>query len=156
MIYRKDADDPRPLELVNKTNQFNLNGLRITETAWRERLNRPETVLQVVNYSDKFGPLGKIGVLLGSQEGDTVTVDAWVLSCRAFSRRIEFQCLSQLFAREGVRRVRFSFLATPKNGPLQSFLGHFFQGPLEPGLELTAAGFEAKAPKLYHRVNSEN
>jgi FkbH-like protein len=156
MIYRKDGDDPRPLELVNKTNQFNLNGLRITETAWRERLNRPETVLQVVNYSDKFGPLGKIGVLLGTRQGDTVTVDAWVLSCRAFSRRIEFQCLNQLFACEGVQRLRFAFEATAKNGPLQSLLGHFFAGPLKPGLELTAAEFAAKAPKLYHRVSSEN
>lgn len=155
MVYRKDPDDPRPFELVNKTNQFNLNGLRLTETAWRERLSRPDTVLQVVNYGDKFGPLGRIGVLLGHKEGDVLTVESWVLSCRAFSRRIEFQCLNQLFEEHGVNRLRFAFVPTAKNGPLQTFFQQFFEGPLAPGMELTAAGFRAVSPKLYHRVTSD-
>jgi FkbH-like protein len=33
------AGDPRALELVNKTNQFNLNGVRYTEAEWQ---NRPD------------------------------------------------------------------------------------------------------------------
>ena len=33
-----DSSDKRPLELINKTNQFNLNGVRIEEGEWRRRL----------------------------------------------------------------------------------------------------------------------
>jgi len=34
--------DPRALELVNKTNQFNLNGKRHTESSWNAYLSDPE------------------------------------------------------------------------------------------------------------------
>jgi len=41
----RDAQDQRAFELVNKTNQFNLNGRRITETGWRQTLENPEGFL---------------------------------------------------------------------------------------------------------------
>src|ERR1019366_1176768 len=62
---RKDPSDPRPLELVNKTNQFNLNGRRFTESEWRTLLEDPQSFVWTVSYTDKFGPLGKIAVLAG-------------------------------------------------------------------------------------------
>ena len=59
------ASDPRVLELVNKTNQFNLNGRRYTEADWHRQLVSPGAVLVAVSYEDKFGPLGTIAVLAG-------------------------------------------------------------------------------------------
>lgn len=153
--YGKDPSDPRPFELINKTNQFNLNGRRLTEAAWRERLADPDTVLQVASYSDKFGALGKIGVVLGHLREGVLDVECWVLSCRAFSRRIEHQCLSQLFSRLGVRAIRFDFAPTEKNQPLRDFFTDWFGDPLPANPELTAEAFAAGVPRLYHRVNSE-
>src|SRR4029079_2415855 len=93
----KDHSDSRPLELVNKTNQFNLNGRRFTDSEWRKYLSDPEARVFVANYRDKYGQLGKIAVL-GARAGcEELLVDVWVMSCRAFSRRIEHQCLRQLF-----------------------------------------------------------
>src|SRR5262249_23709412 len=89
----RDADDPRTLELVSKTNQFNLNGMRFTDPEWRKQLDAPGAFLLVAGYQDKFGPLGKIAVLQGRLEGRVLQVGTWVMSCRAFGRRIEHRCL---------------------------------------------------------------
>ena len=146
------APDARALELVNKTNQFNLNGVRRAETEWKRRLAQPGAVLAVAGYQDKFGPLGRIAVVQGRQEGDTLHIDTWVMSCRAFSRRIEHQSLKTLFEWYDAARIDFDFAPTPKNGPLQDFfaslLGRCPEGPFS----LTRAQFEQSCPRLYHRV----
>jgi FkbH-like protein len=152
MDFDLTRDDPRVLELVNKTNQFNLNGVRYTEADWRRNLEREGACLAVVGYRDKFGPLGKIAAMQGRRDRDTVTLDVWVMSCRAFSRRIEYQCLRQLFARSGARRIAFNFQPTARNGPLQDFFeaiaGHRPAGPFT----ITREQFDQKCPALYHRV----
>jgi len=53
-----DPSEKRPLELIKKMNQFNLNGLRISQGEWQKYLEDRNTVLAVVSYTDKFGPLG--------------------------------------------------------------------------------------------------
>ena len=116
-----DSSDKRPLDLINKTNQFNLNGLRIGEGEWHRQLENDSTVLAVTSYQDKFGPLGKIAVLLGTQNGATVKVSHWVMSCRAFSRRIEHHTLDGLFQNSNAEEVEFAFKATERNQPLQQF-----------------------------------
>lgn len=114
--------DPRALELVNKTNQFNLNGKRHTEASWQNFIRQSDAVFMLVAYSDKYGPLGKIAVLAGRREQRRILVDVWVMSCRAFGRRIEHHCLERLFARPDVDEVVLEFQATLKNGPLHDFL----------------------------------
>src|SRR5690606_28759722 len=63
--------DPRALELINKTNQFNLNGRRLTDIEWRRYLSNPAVRLLVVDYEDRFGRLGKIAVVAGRLEEGT-------------------------------------------------------------------------------------
>ena len=118
----KEPVDPRALELVNKTNQFNLNGKRQTEAEWQSYLKRPNTVLMVTAYRDKYGPLGKIAVLAGRMMDNTLFLDAWVMSCRAFGRRIEYRSLEKLFELTNARAIVFDFKTTDKNGPLRDFL----------------------------------
>ena len=139
------ASDPRVLELVNKTNQFNLNGIRYSEAEWRKELARPGAFVASVAYEDRFGPLGKIAVIQGARDGSVVRVRTWVLSCRAFARRVEHHCLRLLFERFGAARIEFQFSPTPKNGPLQAFFANL-PVPLE------REAFEAKCPALYHTV----
>jgi len=146
------ADDPRALELLNKTNQFNLNGIRYTEGDWNARLARPGALRVVVSYRDKFGPLGKIAVLEGRHEGETLFIDAWVMSCRAFSRRIEHQCLQTMFERYAAREIRFAFEATPRNGPLQEFFRTIADQTPSGPFTLQRTQFEEKRPALYHRI----
>jgi FkbH-like protein len=113
-------EEPRALELVNKTNQFNLNGKRFDEAEWRELCSRPGAVVWTISYEDRFGPLGVISVLAGVRTEREIQLDAWVLSCRAFSRGIEHHVLSTLS--QDVDRVVFDFAPTERNGVLRAFL----------------------------------
>jgi FkbH-like protein len=120
--FTKCLSDTRALDLVNKTNQFKLNGNRYTKGAWLEYMERPETILVVASYRDRYGPLGRIAVITGHLAGDTLHVENWVMSCRAFARRIEYRCLSELAARYAVKNIAFNFVPTTRNGPIQNFL----------------------------------
>jgi FkbH-like protein len=125
--------DLRALELVNKTNQFNLNGKRYTDAEWRRFLTTPDSFLMTASYRDKFGPLGKVAVLAGSMEGRTLTIHAWVLSCRAFARRIEYRCLAELVTHFDPAQVVFDFAKTERNGPIQDFLTEILGEVPSPG-----------------------
>jgi FkbH-like protein len=150
--FAPDPADPRPLELVNKTNQFNLNGRRFTEMEWRTRLKDPAAFLAVVAYKDKFGPLGKIAVLGGLQTPKALRVDTWVMSCRAFSRRIEYRCLECLFNHFGVQEAIFDYRTTPRNTPIREFFAGFLGTEPTDVLSLTRTSFEHARPQMHHRV----
>jgi FkbH-like protein len=148
--------DPRALELVNKTNQFNLNGRRFTEAEWRREIDGPGRFLWLVSYRDRYGPLGKIAVLSGGGEGHAVRVSTWVMSCRAFPRRIEYRCLELLFDRLGVDEVRLDFVPTERNEAFRDFLDHLGLST-QPGEQvLSRARFAPRVPALYHRVEERN
>jgi FkbH-like protein len=152
--FDHDGSDARLLELVNKTNQFNLNGRRYTEQEWQAQRHRPDSFVLGVTYADKFGKLGKIAVVTGRRAADEVHVDCWVMSCRAFSRRIEFQCLQVMFDRFGAERILLDFSETPRNSPLRDFLRTFFDsGPLGTPLVLTREQFQSRTPHLHHTVH---
>jgi len=153
--FGKRPLDPRALELINKTSQFNLNGVRFSESAWMNHLKDPAAFLVLVNYEDKFGPLGKIAVITGKADIQRLFVDAWVMSCRAFSRRIEHQCLKYLFKKFAAEEIVFDFRETPRNGPLQEFFRKWSNGPLSGNIHISGAAFRANAPSLYHRVEEE-
>jgi len=150
--YNPVASDRRVVELVNKTNQFNLNGDRYTEAEWYRAQRRPDSFALAVSYQDKFGPLGKIAVLGGRREGACLHVETWVMSCRAFSRRIEYQCLKQIFRKFAAERIVLNFKATSKNGPVQDFLSSLLDGAPGPEAPLSQEMFEDKCPQLYHKV----
>jgi FkbH-like protein len=120
--FSKVPLDPRALELVNKTNQFNLNGRRHTELSWHNYLLNPASLLLLVSYRDRFGPLGKVAAIAGCRKGKKMIVNTWVMSCRAFSRQLEYKCLAELFAKFDIDEIEFEYLRTDRNGPLRDFL----------------------------------
>jgi FkbH-like protein len=146
--------EPRVLELVNKTNQFNLNGRRYTEADWRKLASAPGALLAAVSYEDKFGTLGTIAVGAGQVSGGTLTLESWVMSCRAFARRIEHQTLKLLFEASAAERIVFDFIRTAKNGPLREFFASLLGEEPQPGFTLTRSAFEAKCPALYQQVRA--
>jgi FkbH-like protein len=147
-----DPSDGRALELVNKTNQFNLNGRRFSEAAWREALARPGAFLLTAAYADKYGPLGKIAVVAGRRDESGVQVEVFVLSCRAFSRRIEHRCLERLFAGFDAQQIALDFAPTPRNGPARDFLAGLLGRAPESPARLRLEDFAARCPPLHHEV----
>ena len=150
--FRKDPLDPRAMELVNKTNQFNLNGRRFVEGAWHAHLEKEESFVLITAYKDKFGPLGKIAVLSGFQEANVLLVDTWVMSCRAFSRRIEYKCLDLLFDQFGVEDIVFEYQPNSKNMPMQEFFAQFPGDATGGGFHLTKLMFHEYCPELFFKT----
>jgi FkbH-like protein len=148
--FQDGPSDTRAFELINKTNQFNLNGRRFTPGEWQARLAGNNAVLATVSYHDKFGPLGKIAVLLGAADPAraVVRIETWVMSCRAFSRRIEYQCLRQLFERFQAKEIVLDFMPTPRNAPARDFIAKFGEPCAE--FRITREQFERNCPPLYH------
>jgi FkbH-like protein len=148
----RESGDVRSLELINKTNQFNLNGKRFSKSEWLNIIGDPAAFLLTASYKDKYGPLGKIAVIMGNAVGRKLHVDAWVMSCRAFSRRIEHQCLKYLFETFGADEIVFDYQATPRNGPLRDFFVELTGNAPVPGMHLSKDLFVASVPPLFHDV----
>ena len=146
------AADRRAFELVNKTNQFNLNGRRFQLADWAAALRRPGAWLAVVSYRDRFGALGKIAVLQGSAREAQLRIDTWVMSCRAFSRRIEHAVLAELLRRYPASEIVLDVTVTDKNGPLRSFVKSLTGAESTGASAITRECFDAACPRLYHRV----
>jgi FkbH-like protein len=150
------GSDPRVLELVNKTNQFNLSGSRFSEADWTKQLAAPNAFVAAISYRDRFGPLGKIAVIEGQHDRGRIHVRNWVMSCRAFARRIEYACLQALYDRYGAEEMNFDFAHTPRNQPLQEFFASMLGRPPEPPLVLTRTRFAEACPVLYHQVKERS
>ena len=152
--YSKNPSDNRALELINKTNQFNLNGLRMSEGEWRACLQDDENIIAVVSYQDKFGPLGRIATLIGKRAGQRVEVSHWVMSCRAFSRRLEYHTLESLFRHSDAEEIEFAFRATERNQPLQEFFQQIGVSKNGSGRwRLSRSQFLWQADKLPHQAS---
>jgi FkbH-like protein len=155
---QKQPFDSRSLELVNKTNQFNLNGRRFQETEWKNWLDSPDTVVLAASYRDKYGPLGKIAVIAGDLKNDvssgtrTFCIRTWVMSCRAFSRWIEYECLRWLFSKLDVEEIDFDFQPTVRNTPMQNFLQQLCNAPPRPRCRLSRDQFAESCPTSSHSV----
>jgi len=147
------AGDARALELVNKTNQFNLNGRRLNDAEFQYALNRRGAVSLLVSYTDKYGPLGKIAVLLGEVSANVLKIDTWVMSCRAFSRRIEDRCLQYLFESLDISEIELDLQPTTRNGPIRDFLAKFVNAELTSSLRIQRETFMSTKPALSHKIS---
>lgn len=152
---RRDNDGGRLLELINKTNQFSLNGARLTDGEWL-RFLRDGHVAVGVSYVDRLGSLGTIGVAAGrvlddAGAGRVLELTHWVLSCRAFSRRIEDHTLRQLFQLTGCDAIRLMFRRTARNQPFVEFLARLGLEAADGALALRRMDLESTLGELPHR-----
>jgi len=108
----------RALQLINKTNQFNLNGLRLDSYGLRQHL-QAGTRLFTATLEDRFGTHGEILACLVTKDG---IIETLVMSCRVFQRQVEsafLVCMNQLLR---FPRLLFRYQHTAKNEPTLQFL----------------------------------
>lgn len=119
-------DLPRVVQLIQKTNQFNVSLRRRTQGEL-EQLGAEYTIW-TISARDRFGDYGLIGVGILSREADSsrrVTLDSFLLSCRALGRGIEVASLGVLCetaARAGANSLQIPFVTGPRNRPALDFL----------------------------------
>ncbi len=113
---------PRSLELLNKTNQFNLAGVRTGESDWVRRARDLQAFCWSASPSDRFGDFGVIAVPLGRAREQVLGLENFVLSCRAFGRGVGYGLLSAFFERFQAEAITGPFQSTAKNDPARRFL----------------------------------
>ena len=114
---RSEGDRTRAVQLINKTNQFNLNGLRISDAEVADKL-AAGCKLYTATLDDRTGTHGEILAALVDATG---FVHAMVMSCRVFQRRVEHAFLGWLSGQPaGVSGLAYQ--ATESNEPVKRFL----------------------------------
>jgi FkbH-like protein len=109
----------RIVQLINKTNQFNLTTRRYTESDVLAVMANPRALTLQLRLVDQFGDNGIIGIVIGKPEGDTMILDTWLMSCRVLGRQVEEATMNIVAAeakRLGAERLMGEYLPTKKNG----------------------------------------
>jgi FkbH-like protein len=114
---RSQGDRARAVQLINKTNQFNLNGRRFTDEEVAEILAAGGRLF-TASLTDRTGSHGEVLACL--LDADCV-VRSLVMSCRVFQRRLEYAFLCWLAGRE-TTPTSMEFAPTPRNEPFRVFL----------------------------------
>jgi FkbH-like protein len=107
---------PRIVQLINKTNQFNLTTRRRGDAEVRAL---PAAYTQAMRASDRFGDSGLTGVLIAIPEGGGLRVDTWLMSCRVLGRRLDevmFAALVRHAAENRYTHITGEYIPTAKNG----------------------------------------
>lgn len=119
-----ERDLPRVAQLAQKTNQFNLSLKRHTFDEVRDFAADHDVI--TVRASDRFGDYGLIGAVITCRHPPTgtLTIDTFLLSCRAMGRGIEQFMLSEiveLAIGSECRRIQAPFEVGPRNVPIRDF-----------------------------------
>jgi FkbH-like protein len=119
-----DADFPRVVQLIGKTNQFNLTTRRHGTAEVRRLLATPGAIGLTLRVGDRFGDHGLMAVLLaeptGAEPTSTLRIDTWLMSCRVINRTVEQYLFNALVERSlamGYRDLIGEYIPTPKNAP---------------------------------------
>ena len=98
-----EANLARVVQLINKTNQFNLTTRRRNRAELEAFLARPDTEAFWVRLADKFADHGLIAVALAEAKGEALAIDTLLMSCRVIGRGVEALVLAELAGRAAAR-----------------------------------------------------
>jgi FkbH-like protein len=122
MIWRRfdSMGQQRIVQLINKTNQFNLTTKRYTDEEVTAVTADPRAFGLQIRLLDRFGDNGIIAIVIGRLlEPDVVTIDTWLMSCRVLGRQVEPTTLNLIAANAralGAKALRGVYAPTKKNG----------------------------------------
>lgn len=126
-------------QLCGKTNQFNVTTKRYT----LEEIQSISTDEQYLHFYgklwDRFGENGLVSVVIGRREGDRLSLDLWLMSCRVLKRNFEHAMLDQVVEacrQQGISTLIGTYLPTIKNKMVASFyedMGFSLEEYLEAG-----------------------
>jgi FkbH-like protein len=115
-----DFDTPRVVQLIGKTNQFNLTTRRYTDAEVNDFRNSPDVAVYSMAVHDKFGDEGVVGVAIVKKKGSDWWIDSFLMSCRVIGRSVETAFLAKIVAdakAAKAARVIGEYIPTKKNPP---------------------------------------
>jgi FkbH-like protein len=162
---------PRIVQLINKTNQFNLTTRRYTEAEALALISDNNSVTYHVRLKDRFGDNGIISIVIArfdSADGEVVLdVDTWLMSCRVLGRRVEEAILNLLVEsanKEGATAIRGRYIPTDRNELVRDHYAKLGFERIETGTAngsgptewtLPVAGYEPRFTNLFEMVRTD-
>lgn len=140
----------RVVQLINKTNQFNLTTRRYSEDQVRALITDADVRVLQFRLVDRFVDNGVIAVAILKRSGATVEVDTLLMSCRVLGRKVENAIANVLAdqARElGAAELIGRYLPTERNAMVRDLytdLG-FIPAQSEPGVFILSLADAASA-----------
>jgi FkbH-like protein len=134
-ITQVDDDSmARVVQLLGKTNQFNLTTRRHDESTIRRRTASGEWRVYTMRVTDRFGDFGLTGVAIVAPGEGTWQLESFLMSCRVIGKSVETALLARIAedAREaGATALSAEFIDSGRNQVAAGFLpGHgFTAGP---------------------------
>jgi FkbH-like protein len=109
----------RIVQLINKSNQYNLTTRRYTDPEVTAAENDPEVFTLQVRLADIFGDNGMISVVICRPgEAGVWDIDTWLMSCRVLGRKVEHMVLREILEHAraaGVHKVTGTYRPTDRN-----------------------------------------
>ncbi|MEO8369401.1 MAG: HAD-IIIC family phosphatase [Candidatus Solibacter sp.] len=115
------AQTDRVAQLTQRTNQMNVTCIRRSAA----EIQRLAAECLTVHVTDRFGSYGLTGAILFNVESDRLTVDTFLLSCRALGRGVEHRMvarLGEIALERGLASVQIPFVSGQRNQPALLFL----------------------------------
>lgn len=106
----------RALQLLNKTNQFNLNGVRRTKEDMLKMMEK-ENKIFIGELIDKNGSHGEVIVLIIDKFG---YINSFAMSCRVFQRKVEYG-ICEFLKKLNYQKASFKYVPTDRNHPFLNF-----------------------------------
>lgn len=115
------ASQNRVVQLLGKTNQFNVTTRRHSDADLQTMLAQPGAFGYWMRTSDRFGDHGLIAVaIVVPDAGTTYRIDSFLMSCRVLGRQLERALMAAVVQRvqqQGGSALLGEFIATRKNAP---------------------------------------
>jgi len=110
----------RTVQLINKTNQFNLTTRRYSEADIVGVMQDERAFGATLRLIDRFGDNGIIAIVIGRLQSDSdLLIDTWLMSCRVLGRQVEpttLNLIAALATQLGARQLIGEYVPTTKNG----------------------------------------
>jgi len=125
-----DSSLPRLAQLTEKTNQFNVKKIPMSENDVLSYITSPEHAVFFGRMVDSFGDYGITNFAIVNIRGEHWEVEAFLMSCRVIGRGAELAFLSAI-AQDGKKRnaktISMQFIPTEKNKPAEEFVKEYFK-----------------------------
>ena len=108
----------RVVQLINKSNQFNLTTKRYSELEIK-RIQEDDTfIARYIRLKDVIGDNGIISVVICKKSNAILEIDTWLMSCRVLGRRLEELVLQEIILNAkklNINKIVGNYIATERN-----------------------------------------
>ena len=159
-IHRmRGSELERVVQLINKTNQFNVTTKRYSQAEIEEIAANPDNAVYVVYSADKYGDSGLISVIILIGSEVDIKIDTFLMSCRVMGRKLEDVIVDELAAKYRKKMIGM-YVPTAKNAPVRELydrLGFSLVSDDEGRkvYELDGTGYQKKQFSSYKEIRFE-